>query len=104
MVFMDELFIERLLSFILAILLFYSAFKLLNTLKNKEIAISMVFLHKKRAINLFGLLVIAALFTFLTGIIFVIFGGGLLAEIILNLNALTLFIFTFLLERLMGGG
>lgn len=104
MAFMDYLFIERLLSFILILALFYSAYQLFKTLKNKEIALSMVFLHKKRVINLFGLLVVAALFIFLTGLSFVILGGGLIVEILLTLNALALFIFTFSLQKLMKGG
>lgn len=95
--------IERLFGLIVGILLVYSALKLLNELKNKEFAISMVFLHKKRIINLFGLLVIAAFFTFLTGITFVIFGNSLFVEVSLNLTALTLLIFTFSLQRLMSG-
>jgi hypothetical protein len=97
------LIIQRLLGFLLGILLFYSAFRLFNVLKNKEIALSMVFLHKKRVINLFGLLVLAALFTFLTGFVFVFFGNSILVEILLDLNAFALLIFTFSLQKIMRG-
>jgi hypothetical protein len=98
------LFIERILGLILGLLLFYSALKLLKALENKEIALSMVFLHKKRITNLFGLLVIYALLTFLTGLVFVFMGNSIIVEILLNLNALVLLIFTFLLQKLMRGG
>ncbi len=97
------LIIQRVLGLIVAVLLFYSAIRLISVLKNKEIALAMVFLHKKRIINLFGLLVIAAFFTFLTGFVFVFLGNGIIPEILVNLNALVLLIFAFLLQRLMRG-
>jgi hypothetical protein len=97
------LIIQRVLGLILAILLFYSAIRLIKVLKNKEIALSMVFLHKQRITNLFGLLVIAALFTFLTGLVFVFLGNGIIPEILVNLNVLVLLIFTFSLQKLMRG-
>ena len=102
---MDPLYlsIQRLIGVILGILLFYSAFKLLKALQNKEVALSMVFLNQKRIINLFGLLVIAAFFTFLTGLDYVFLGNSISVEILLDLNALTLLIFTFLLQKLMSG-
>ncbi len=102
---MDPLYlsIQRLIGVILGILLFYSAFKLLKVLQNKEVALSMVFLNQKRIINLFGLLVIAAFFTFLTGLDYVFLGNSISVEILLDLNALTLLIFTFLLQKLMRG-
>lgn len=104
MVFIDQLFIVRLLGFIIGLLLFFSAFRLINALKDKEIAASMIFLHKKRAMNLFGLLVVAAFFIFLTGIDFVIQGGeGLIDDVLLDLDAFTLLIFTFFMNRLMRG-
>jgi hypothetical protein len=97
------LIIQRIIGLFLGILLFYSAFKLFNELKNKEIALSMVFLHQQMIIKLFGLLIVAAFFTMLTGIIFVFLGNSILVEILLDLNALVLLIFTFLLQRLMKG-
>jgi hypothetical protein len=102
---MDSIYlvIQRVLGFIVGVLLLYSAFRLLNVLKNKEIALSMVFLHKKRVINLFGLLVIAALFTFLTGFVFVFSGNSIIVEILLDLNAFALLIFTFSLQKIMRG-
>jgi len=102
---MDPLYlsIQRLIGVILGLLLFYSAFKLLRVLQNKEIALSMVFLNQKRIINLFGLLVIAAFFTFLTGLDYIFLGNSIIVEILLDLNALTLLIFTFLLQKLMRG-
>jgi hypothetical protein len=102
---MDPLYlsVQRLIGVILGILLFYSAFKLLKVLQNKEVALSMVFLNQKRIINLFGLLVIAAFFTFLTGLDYVFLGNSISVEILLDLNALTLLIFTFLLQKLMKG-
>jgi hypothetical protein len=102
---MDPLYlsIQRLIGVILGILLFYSAFKLLKVLQNKEVALSMVFLNQKRIINLFGLVVIAAFFTFLTGLDYVFLGNSISVEILLDLNALTLLIFTFLLQKLMSG-
>lgn len=63
----------------------------------------MVFLQKKGIINLFGVLIIAGLLTFLTGLVFVFFGNSIIVEILLDLNALTLLIFTFLLQKLMKG-
>lgn len=95
--------ILRVLGLILGVLLFYSAFRLINVLKNKEIALSMVFLHKKRIINLFRLPIIAGFFTFLTGFVFVFWGNGIITEISLNLNVLALLIFTFSLQKLMRG-
>lgn len=97
------LIIERLIGVILGLLLFYSAFMLFNELKNKEIALSMVFLHQKRIINLFSVLIGAAFFTMLTGIVFVFFGNSIVVEILLDLNALFLLIFTFYLQRTMRG-
>ncbi|HMK54286.1 MAG TPA: hypothetical protein VK444_05835 [Methanobacteriaceae archaeon] len=63
----------------------------------------MVFLHKNRIIKLFGLLVIASLFTFTAGILFVMDVSALIVESILDLNALALLIFTVLLQKLMRG-
>ena len=94
------LFIQRLFGAIIGIFLFISVYRLFKTLENKEIALSMVFLQKNRIINLFGVLVIAGLLTFLTG---VFFGNSIIVEILLDLNALTLLIFTFLLQKLMKG-
>ena len=97
------LFIQRLIGAIIGIFLFISVYRLFKTLENKEIALSMVFLQKNRIINLFGVLIIAGLLTFLTGLIFVFFGNSIIVEILLDLNALTLLIFTFLLQKLMRG-
>jgi hypothetical protein len=98
------LFVQRLFGFIVGLLLFYTALKLLNELKNKEIAISMVFLHKKRAINLFGLLVISGLISILTGLFFVFMGNNITVELLLDLNAIVLLIFTYSLQKIMKGG
>jgi hypothetical protein len=97
-------FIQRLIGFLLGLLLFFVALKLLNELKNKEIAISMVFLNKKRIINLFGLVVIATLIIFLTGLVYVFMGNGIIVEILLDLAALILLIFTYSLQNIMKGG
>jgi hypothetical protein len=97
------LFLQRLFGFIIGLLLFFAALKLLNALKNKEMAISMVFLHKERVINLFGLLVISTLITFITGLVYVFMGNSILVELLLDLNALILLIFTFFLQKLMRG-
>jgi hypothetical protein len=97
------LFIERLLGFILALLLFYSAYKLLKVLENRETALSMVFLHKKRIKFLFILLVISSFFTFLTGLFYVLSFDVLVVEVVLDLNVLVLFIFTYLLQKIMKG-
>lgn len=104
MEFMNYLFIIRLLGFIVGVLLFYFALRLLNTLKSKEIAISMVFLHKKRIIILFGLLIIASSLAFISGILFVMDVSPIIVESILDFFALTLLIFTVLLQKLMKGG
>lgn len=98
------LFVQRLFGFIVGLLLFYTALKLLNELKNKEIAISMVFLHKKRVINLFGLLVISGLISILTGLFFVFAGNNITVELLLDLNAIVLLIFTYSLQKIMKGG
>lgn len=97
------LLVQRFIGLIIGILLVYSSIKLLNELQNKEYAISMVFLHKKRIINLFGLFVVAAFLIFLSGYIFVFFGDSIFVEISLDLTALILLIFTFSLQRLMRG-
>lgn len=97
------LFIQRLFGAIIGIFLFISVYRLFKTLENKEIALSMVFLQKNRIINLFGVLIVAGLLTFLTGVVFVFFGNSIIVEILLDLNALTLLIFTFLLQKLMKG-
>ncbi len=97
------LFIQRFLGAVIGIILYFSAYWLFKELENKELAISMVFLHKTKIINLFRLLIIAGLFTFLTGVVFVFFGNSIIVEILLDLNALTLFIFTFSLQKLMKG-
>jgi hypothetical protein len=97
------LFIQRLIGAIIGIFLFISVYRLFKTLENKEIALSMVFLQKNRIINLFGVLIIAGLLTFLTGLVFVFFGNSIIVEVLLDLNALTLLIFTFQLQKLMKG-
>jgi hypothetical protein len=97
------LFFQRLFGFLIGLILFYTAYKLLNVLKNKEIAISMVFLHKERVINLFGILVASTLITFITGLVYVFMGNSIIVELLLNLNAVILLIFTFFLQKLMGG-
>lgn len=101
--YLSYIFVERLIGFLIGIMLVYSAYKLFKVLENKEIAISMVFLHKKRVINLFGLLVLASILIFISGLSFVILGNGILVEILLDLDGLILLIFTFLLQRLMSG-
>ena len=97
------LFIQRLIGAILGLALVYSAFMLIKVLKNKEFALSMVFLNKNRIINLFGLLVIATFSIFLTGLDDVFFGNSISVEILLDLNALILLIFTFSIQKLMKG-
>ncbi len=97
------LFIQRLIGAIIGIFLFISVYRLFKSLENKEIALSMVFLQKNRIINLFIVLIIAGLLTFLTGLVFVFFGNSIIVEILLDLNALTLLTFTFLLQKLMRG-
>ena len=101
---LSNLFVGRLIGFILGLLLFYAALKLLNELKNKEIAISMVFLHKNRMIIIFSLLVISGLLSFVTGLIYVFIGNGIFIERLLNLNAVVLLIFVVSLQRIMKGG
>jgi len=101
---LPNLLVQRLLGFILGLLLFYAALKLLNELKNKEIAISMVFLHKNRMIIIFSLLFISGLLSFVTGLIYVFIGDGLYIERLLNLNAFVLLIFVVSLQRIMKGG
>ena len=93
------LFIQRLLGAIIGIFLSISVYRLFKSLENKEIALSMVFLQKDRIINLFGVLIIAGSLTFLTGIVFVFYGNSIVVEILLDLNAFTLLIFTFLLKN-----
>ncbi|HOI39646.1 MAG TPA: hypothetical protein PL168_02855 [Methanobacterium sp.] len=98
------IFVQRLFGFILGLLLFYMTFKLLKALKNKEIALSMVFLHEKRIINLFGLTVISGLLTFFTGLSYVFLGNSVFIELLLDLNALVMLLFTFFLQKLMRRG
>lgn len=97
------LFEERIIGFILAILLLYSAIKLIKVLKNKETALSMIFLHKKRIKSLFLVLIIASFFTFLTGLLYMMEINVLLVEIALDINVFCLFIFTYFLQELMSG-
>ena len=101
---LSNLFVGRLIGFIIGLLLFYAALKLLKELKNKEIAISMVFLHKNRMIIIFSLLVISGLLSFVTGLIYVFIGNGIFIERLLNLNAVVLLIFVVSLQRIMKGG
>jgi hypothetical protein len=101
---LPNLLVGRLIGFILGLLLFYAALKLLNELKNKEIAISMVFLHKNRMIIIFSLLFISGLLSFVTGLIYVFIGNGIYIERLLNLNAVVLLIFVVSLQRIMKGG
>nr|WP_319372680.1 hypothetical protein [uncultured Methanobacterium sp.] len=101
---LPNLLVERLIGFILGLVLFYAALKLLNELKNKEIAISMVFLHKNRMIIIFSLLFISGLLSFVTGLIYVFIGNGIYVERLLNLNAVVLLIFVVSLQRIMKGG
>lgn len=100
---MNPLFEERIIGFILAILLLYSAVKLIKVLKYKETALSMVFLHKKRIKSLFAIMVIASIFTFLTGLLYIMDINVLLVETALNINVFCLFVFTYLLQKLMKG-
>jgi len=102
---MDQwyLIIQRLLGVLIGIILFISAYKLLRTLENKEIDLSMVFLHKDLIVDLCGLLILAGSFVFLTGFVYVFFGNSIIVEILLDLNALILLIFTFSLQQLMKG-
>lgn len=101
---LPNLLVQRLLGFTLGLVLFYAALKLLNELKNKEIAISMVFLHKNRMIIIFSLLFISGLLSFVTGLIYVFIGNGIYIERLLNLNAVVLLIFVVSLQRIMKGG
>lgn len=101
---LPNLLVGRLIGFILGLLLFYAALKLLNELKNKEIAISMVFLHKNRMIIIFSLLFISGLLSFVTGLIYVFIGNGIYIERLLNINAIVLLIFVVSLQRIMKGG
>jgi len=95
--------IERILGFIFGVLLFYFALRLLNELKNKEIALSMVFLQKNRITNLFGLLVLSAIFGLLSGFDYALLSNTVITEILLDLDALFLLIFTYSLQKLMRG-
>ncbi|MCK9151851.1 hypothetical protein [Methanobacterium alcaliphilum] len=99
----NVLFLQRVIGLILAGLLFYSAIKLINVLKTKETALSMIFLHKKRVKSLFALLVFASLFTFLTGLLYIMDINVLFVETALGINVFILFVFTYLLQKLMKG-
>jgi hypothetical protein len=96
-------FIQRILGALLGLLLFYSALKLIKVLRNKEIAVSMVFLQKNKIINLFGLLVVSGFLIFITGLYFTLIGNSIVVEILLDLTALILLIFTLYLQKIMGG-
>jgi hypothetical protein len=98
-----DLLLERIVGFILALLLLYSVYNLFNVLKNKETALSMVFLHNDRISTLFGILVLSSMFTVITGVLFAQGSVPLLVEVFLNINVLLLLIFTYFLQKLMKG-
>ncbi|PKL66435.1 MAG: hypothetical protein CVV28_10550 [Methanobacteriales archaeon HGW-Methanobacteriales-1] len=98
-----DLLLERIVGFILALLLLYSVYNLFNVLKNKETALSMVFLHTERISTLFGILVLSSMFTVITGVLYAQGSVPLLVEVSLNINVLLLLIFTYFLQKLMKG-
>ncbi len=100
---LNILFIQRVLGLILALALFYSSYGLIRVLRDRETALSMVFLHKKRIKLLFALLVVASFFTFLTGLAYVMSLDVMIVEIILDFNVFLLFVFTYLLQKVMKG-
>lgn len=100
---LNILFIQRVVGLILALALLYSSYSLIRVLGDRETALSMVFLHKKRIKLLFGLLVLASFFTFLTGLAYVMGLDVLVVEIILDINVFLLFVFTYLLQKVMKG-
>ncbi|MDP2835859.1 MAG: hypothetical protein Q8N97_02645 [Methanobacteriaceae archaeon] len=85
----------------MALLLLYSLYNLFNVLKNKETALSMVFLHNKRISTLFGILVLSSMFTVITGVLYAQGSVPLLVEVSLNINVALLLIFTYFLQKLM---
>lgn len=98
-----DLLLERIVGFILALLLLYSVYNLFNVLKNKETALSMVFLHTERISTLFAILVLSSMFTVITGVLYAQGSVPLLVEVSLNTNVFLLLIFTYFLQKLMKG-
>ncbi len=98
-----DLLIERILGFILALLLLYYVYNLFSVLKNKETALSMVFLHTEKISSIFGILVLSSMFTVITGVLYVQGSGLLLVEVSLNTNVFLLLIFTYYLQKIMKG-
>lgn len=96
-----DLLIERIIGFILAILLLYSVYNLFNVLKNEETSLSMIFLNKNKISGLFGILVLSSIFTVLTGVLYAEGSVPLLVEVSLNINVFLLLVFTYLLQKLM---
>ncbi len=98
-----DLLLERILGFILALLLLYYVYNLFSVLKNKETALSMVFLHTDKISSLFGILVLSSIFTVITGVLYAQGSGPLWVEVSLNTNVFLLLIFTYYLQKIMKG-
>jgi len=101
---MDQLvLINRVAGLVIGLLIIVFCVRILRQIGARELAVSMLFLHRRTARLICVSIFMASIFTVLVGFTFVTAQDEAVIECFLNLNALLLLVSVFLLSSVMGG-
>ena len=101
---MDQLLlINRVAGLLIGLLIIVFCVRILRQIGARELAVSMLFLHRRAARLIYVSIFVASIFTVLVGFTFVTGQDEAIIECFVNLNALFLLCAVFLLSSLMGG-
>jgi len=101
---MDHLLlINRVAGLVMGLLIIGFCVRILRQIGTRELAVSMLFLHRRTARLICVSIFMASIFTVLVGFTFVTGQEEAVVECFLNLNALFLLVSVYLLSSLMGG-
>ncbi|HIH64817.1 MAG: hypothetical protein PWP32_1167 [Methanothermobacter sp.] len=101
---MDQLvLINRVAGLVIGLLIIGFCVRILRQIGVRELAVSMLFLHRRTARLICVSIFMASIFTVLVGFTFVTGQEEAVVECFLNLNAFFLLVSVFLLSSVMGG-
>ena len=101
---MDQLvLINRVAGLVIGLLIIVFCVRILRQISSRELAVSMLFLHRRISRLMCVSIFVASIFTVLVGFTFITGQDEAIVECFLNLNALFLRVSVFLLSSVMGG-
>lgn len=95
--------INRVLGLIMGVFMIYFCTRILASLRERELAISMIFLRSRAAMVFFLLIFISSIFTVAVALTFATGQGEVTVEALLNINALFLLTALLTLSYILGG-